>query len=187
MKPFGPLMKEHRRIGRMVALMKKQMEDLKSQKEVDKVFLDRFIRDSVDFFKIYADRTHHGKEEDILFERLKAKNLSQDHRQTMDELTAQHVSARKSVSTLKEQMRLYAGSQETGDKHLQEVIRELDFLVNLYPGHIDKEDNHFFRPVMDYFSEDEQEKMLGDFFAFDRDMVHEKYEKVVAYYENNSF
>ena len=63
MKPIGPLMWEHRLIERMVKLLKKELIKIK---EIDKVDTN-FILIVVDFFRTYADRTHHGKEEDILF------------------------------------------------------------------------------------------------------------------------
>lgn len=174
---------EHRRIERMVELMKAQLEALKSSSHVDPVELDRFITTGVDFFRIYADRTHHGKEEDILFDQLKQKDLSDEHQQIMNELMDQHVQARQSVSRLEKEMRAYRQNPGNGDRHRPAMIKELDFLVHLYPGHIDKEDNHFFRPVMDYFTEQEQEKMIEEFFTFDRGMIHEKYERAVGFYE----
>jgi hemerythrin-like domain-containing protein len=67
-----------------------------------------------------------------------------------------------------------------------DLVDDLRFLTNLYPGHIDTEDNHFFRPVMKYFSETEQQDMLDKFFEFDKGMIHAKYEQVVAAYEQKS-
>ena len=45
--------------------------------------------------------------------------------------------------------------------------------------HIEKEDKHFFIPAMDYFSKEEQSAMLDEFRVFDRNMIHEKYKKIV--------
>ena len=54
----------------------------------------------------------------------------------------------------------------------------MKFLSWLYPKHIELEDRHFFIPVMDYFTEDEQQKMVGEFFEFDRNIIHNKYRKI---------
>lgn len=51
--------------------------------------------------------------------------------------------------------------------------------MSLYPRHIETEDRRFFLPVMDYFTEQEQEDMLLDFNEFDRTMIHRKYESLV--------
>ncbi len=51
--------------------------------------------------------------------------------------------------------------------------------MKFYPVHIEKEDKHFFLPCLGYFSKEEQDIMLGEFWEFDRKMIHEKYRKVV--------
>jgi hemerythrin-like domain-containing protein len=54
---------------------------------VDKLIqVSRFVDAVVDFIRVYADRTYHGREEDILFRDLEKKNLSDDDRRVMNEL-----------------------------------------------------------------------------------------------------
>jgi len=60
---------EHRLIERMLSVFKKVLDKIESEHEVDPVFVDI----AVDFIRMYADRTHHGKEEDILFRELNKK------------------------------------------------------------------------------------------------------------------
>jgi hemerythrin-like domain-containing protein len=62
---------------------------------------------------------------------------------------------------------------------LKDVIDLLERLVDFYPAHIEKEDKHFFYPILDYFSKEEQDKMLLEFWEFDRKLIHEKYQKMV--------
>jgi len=38
---------------------------------------------------------------------------------------------------------------------------------------------------MNYFSQEEQDSMLQKFYEFDRNMIHEKYRKVVEKYESH--
>ena len=178
MKPIGPLMREHRLIERMVGLLKVQMRRINGGKtSVD----FSFIEIAVDFFRIYADRTHHGKEEDILFKALAKKNLNAEHKKIMDELVAEHALARKTVSDL---VGVAAGLKQGKPGSLKGVREYLNQLVTLYPKHIEKEDKHFFYPVMEYFSKNEQDAMLQEFWEFDRSMIHEKYQKTVAALEN---
>ncbi len=63
MLPVGPLMVEHRLIELMIALMSKEVKKIGEVGAPD----PEFIRAAVDFIKTYADRLHHGKEEEILF------------------------------------------------------------------------------------------------------------------------
>ena len=89
MMPAGPLMKEHRVIERMIELLRKEAERIAEAREVDPTFIDT----AVDFIRTYADRTHHGKEEDILFRELAKKDLSGRHQRVMDELVEALVKA----------------------------------------------------------------------------------------------
>ena len=173
MKPIGPLMIEHRTIEKMVKLISVELQHIKETGKADPVF----IAAAVDFFRTYADRTHHGKEEDILFKGLEKKKLSSELKQTMDELIAEHITARQTVRAINGAMSLYA----QGDPDALKIIMEsLNNLTRLYPGHIEKEDKHFFYPVHEYFDEAEQSAMLQAFWEFDRKMIHEKYSKVVT-------
>ena len=72
MMPIGPLMIEHRLIERMIRLLGERSDEAMEHEEIAPGFIDT----AVDFIRIYADRTRHGKEEDILFRDLGAKDLS---------------------------------------------------------------------------------------------------------------
>lgn len=176
MKPYGPLMVEHRLIERMVKLLERELARIKETKQINPAF----IESAVDFFRTYADRTHHGKEEDILFRELSKKNLSKEHKKVMDDLVNDHLFARKTVKALIEAKEKSVQGDKKAANEIQAILKTL---INLYPGHIEKEDRHFFIPVMDYFSQKEQDKMLDEFFEFDRNMVHEKYKKLVEQFE----
>ena len=60
MKPIGHLMIEHRLIERMVKLLTAELENAKKTSDVN----TSLINAGVDLFRTYADRTHHGKEEE---------------------------------------------------------------------------------------------------------------------------
>ncbi len=96
MKPIGPLMREHRLIERMVNLLSRELKQMTGSNKAD---VD-FLMFAIDFIRTYADRTHHGKEEDILFRELAKKKLSQEHRQTMNELVEEHITGRKITANL---------------------------------------------------------------------------------------
>lgn len=172
MMPIGPLMIEHRLIEKIVPIIQNERKKIRKHNKVNPIFIDK----TVDFFRMYADRTHHGKEEDILFRELEDKDLSADHQKTMGELVDEHIWARKAVGKLLEAKESYTQGNIDAVK---DVLDLLDELSEFYPKHIVKEDKHFFIPVMDYFSQEEQDEMLNEFWAFDKKFIHEKYEKVL--------
>lgn len=176
MMPIGPLMIEHRLIERMVSLLK---EELRTIGETNEAHLD-LIDNAVDFFRTYADRCHHGKEEDILFRDLAKKKLSPEHKRIMDELIHEHVFGRETVGKLFSAKERYG----TGERDaLDSIVDLLKTLVDFYPAHIEKEDQHFFMPSMQYFSKDEQDAMLQESWEFDKKLIHEKYRQVVERFE----
>ncbi len=172
MKPIGPLMVEHRLIERMIALLKKEVGQAEKSGRADV----EFLQTAVDFIRTYADRTHHGKEEDILFRDLAQKQLTPEHRRIMEELIQEHKNARQIVAGLVEARQSYMQGNSAA---LADIISLLEKLADFYPVHIEKEDKHFFYPILDYFSKEEQDKMLLEFWEFDRKLIHEKYRKVV--------
>jgi len=172
MKLIGPLMWEHRLIEHMISILEKELIKIKENDKVD----TNLVLAVVDFFKTYVDRTHHGKEEDILFRDLTKKELSTEHRQILNKLIADHVFARKTVGALLDANESFIHGNK---KSLKEVISAMEKLVVLYPSHIYTEDKEFFYPCMKYFSKEEQDRMLQEFWEFDRKMIHEKYTKMV--------
>lgn len=171
MLPIGPLMREHRLIERMVEKLKKEIESIKKG-NVNTVFIDT----AVDFFRTYADRTHHGKEEDILFKELKKKKIAPELEKIIDELIQEHTTARNTVRNLIGAKDRYLKGDKNSIKEIENIFSNL---IELYPTHIEKEDKKFFYPVMDYFSIKEKEAMLQKFYEFDRNMIHEKYGGIV--------
>ena len=176
MMPVGPLMIEHRLIERMVKRMAEELPKIEEEKGVNIGFLS----DAIDFIRTYADRCHHGKEEDILFRDLALKPLSPQHQKVMNELVEEHISARKVVRRLADAKERYSQTRKEGFREIIACLREL---VEFYPSHIEKEDKNFFLPVMNYFNREEKDRMLQEFWAFDKNLIHEKYRKMVEAYE----
>jgi len=98
----------------------------------------------------------------------------------MQELLDEHVWGRKMTASLVIAKDKYL--QQCDEGILTEIISLARELGNFYPKHIEKEDKYFFYPCQEYFSNDEQEKMLAEFWEFDRKMIHEKYNKVFDEY-----
>jgi hemerythrin-like domain-containing protein len=163
---------EHRLIQQMLNVIERTLERVEQTQSIDPYFVDT----AVDFIRVYADRTHHGKEEDILFRDLRKKHLSGEDRQVMEELIEEHIFSRSTTKALVEANMRYRRGNEAA---LVEVRLHLKTLVDFYPKHIRKEDDVFFPASRAYFSDEEDQAMLAEFWEFDRKMIHEKYKAVV--------
>jgi len=178
MQARGLLMIEHRLIERMLSVVKDVVSEINTKGSVDPVFVDTVV----DFIKIYADRTHHGKEEDILFQELKAKSLSAEDQLAMDELIKDHVFGRQTTRALVDANKRYRDGDNSA---LSDIADKLQTLVKFYPKHIEKEDKVFFPNSKVYFTDQEERNMIGEFLEFDQKMIHEKYKATVEEIENN--
>ena len=172
MQARAPLMIEHRLIERMLTVIKDVLSKIESTHEVDPVFVDM----AVDFIRVYADRTHHGKEENILFRELKKKPMSDEDRRVMNELIEDHVFGRQTTKALVEHSTRYRHGDKTA---LTGIVEKLQTLIEFYPKHIEKEDKVFLPSSRAYFTDEEDQAMLGEFWEFDRKMIHDKYKAVV--------
>jgi hemerythrin-like domain-containing protein/rubredoxin len=168
MLPIGPLMVEHRLIERMIRLLEQEAKRIRVSGKVD----TDFVLSAIDFIRLYADRCHHGKEEEILFRELKRKPLSEAHRRIMEELEAEHVQGRRTVARLALLRERVLKGEAAAARDLTVLLEEL---VRFYPAHIEKEDHRFFLPCMDYFTEEEKTRMLEEGQDFDRALLHDYY------------
>lgn len=172
MMPIAPLMIEHRLIERMIAVINKETEKYKLEGRINPEFIDL----AVDFIRTYADRCHHGKEEDILFKDLDKKPLSVDQRRILKELIEEHKQGRKTVAKIVEAKAKY----ENGDAGaLTTILNCMSFMSDFYPRHIEKEDRHFFLPCMEHFSLEERDSMLHEEWEFDKNLIHLLYTEKV--------
>ena len=179
MMPIGPLMIEHRLIERMIGILRIEASRLGESRTANPVLLDS----ALDFIRTYADQSHHGKEEDILFRELAKREMSPEDREVMEELVNEHLCAREMLRRLTEAKERYLA----GDAGAVEVIAEqLGALVRLYPAHIAKEDKVFFPAAMKYLTRAEQDAMVDEMWVFDRGMIHENYRLVVERLEQSN-
>lgn len=176
MKPAGPLMMEHRVTERLIDLIARRRDALADGADPD----PEFIADAAHFLHAYTDRCHHGKEEDILFAALEEKDLSDEHEQIMQRLLDDHVRGRELVNTLEEASTRYTDGDEDATETIMQVYTEL---AQMYPDHIDTEDNDFFVPAMGYLSEDEQQQMVQEMLEFDSKLIDTLYKERLERYE----
>ena len=98
----------------------------------------------------------------------------------MNELIEEHVFGRQTTKALVAANTRYRNGDETA---LADIAGKLKTLIEFYPKHIEKEDKVFFPASRAYFTDEEDQAMLAEFWEFDRKMIHEKYKSVVEGFE----
>jgi hemerythrin-like domain-containing protein len=175
-KPVGVLMIEHRLIERALDILESRIN--KPDAKPDVIAFARII----DFFGTYADATHHGKEEDILFLEADKKKLSPESMTLLEDLRREHIQFRKYRSTMEKSNREIADGNAGAASVLYSTAREF---IPLLRQHIIKEDKIFF-PAFNALQHDEERKaMLESFKAFDAERIHETYRLLVEKYKQD--
>jgi hemerythrin-like domain-containing protein len=175
--PIAPLMIEHRVIEKMIFLVKVAVPIIEEARTVEGGLIDTFV----DLIRTYADRCHHGKEEEILFRELENKKLNDEHRQTLNRLIEDHKWGRVKVGQLLQAKTEFVGGNQ---RALSEIIACLKDIADFYPQHIEREDKHFFLPIMDYFTESEKNLMLEKEMDFDKEFIHRIYKEKTIQVKN---
>ena len=67
---------------------------------------------------------------------------------------------------------------------MSDIAANLKTLTVFYPKHIEKEDKTFFPKSRTYFTDEEDQAILAEFWEFDRKMIHEKYKTLIEGFES---
>lgn len=149
------LKEEHKVIERMLDVLRVASDRLERGEEVS---MDVF-REAVDFIRNFADRCHHGKEEETLFPVLEERGIPREGGPIGVMLT-EHEQGRGFVGALTEAVERYARGDEAAKAVIIENARGY---VNLLRQHIPKEDTVLF-PMVDRLLGDEDQRRLLERF-----------------------
>ncbi len=155
MKPTEILKQEHRTIERMLNILENAVGQLEKGEKVS----PEIFNNAVNFIKNFADRCHHGKEEEILFPAMEAKGFSKQMG-PVAVMLYEHDLGRKHIQAMTEALTKYNGGDSSSEKIL---INNARSFISLLRQHIQKEDNILFVMADQHFSEIEQEQLLQKF------------------------
>lgn len=159
-KPTDILEKEHCSITRVIGAMNAVITILETGGEIDAALL----RSMVDFMRFFADEFHHGKEEAILFPLLDKRGVPIKGC-PIGVLVHDHQVSRILVTRLADAIE----SHEKSDPDSQDtVLKNLQSITRLYPGHIWKEEYLLFPMTNKLLSEQDQIYLTDEFLKVDK-------------------
>ncbi len=159
---------EHGLINQMVNLMRKELE---SMAETNSVHVSS-VGVLIDFMSTYATKCHCGKEDTILLKKLLSKQISAEHRKSLHVFKRDHVYAQNCIKSLQKARDSYLG----GEKEAFTTIKEcLEQLTAFYPSHMAREEELLTAFSIEYFTDEEREDMLEEFWDYDKKLIKEKY------------
>ena len=134
MKSIDILVNEHKNIKRVLIVIRKMALLLFKGEKVE---IDDFKK-IIDFIRNYADKHHHGKEEDILFDEMGKKLEGFVAEGPLTAMFSEHDLARLFVSKIEENL---SEAKEGKDKAIINVISNSIAYADLLNRHIEKEDD----------------------------------------------
>ena len=180
MSAIGMLEEEHKVILRMVKVLNAMHKRLESGGSVDTATLTEVV----DFFRAFADKGHHAKEEGVLFPTLE-RNGVRSQGCPIGTLTSEHKQGRALMTGLNDAIEKYASGESTAKATISATIKGA---IDLYPDHIWREDYLLFPMSEKVLSKPELEGLTRNFkeveTRFGSDF-HNKYEQVVARLEKS--
>ncbi len=168
MKPTEILMAEHRVIEQVLSCL----EAMATRAEQTGKLENQPAREALEFFRMFADRCHHGKEETQLFPALEAKGFSR-HGGPTGVMMHEHEAGRNCVRGMAAALDANAAA---------DFVRHARLFVEMLRQHIQKEDHCLFTMADQAFTEDDQAKLLAAFERVEHEDLgagtHEKFLKI---------
>jgi len=155
MRPTEELKGEHKVILRMLKIFEKAAQSLKEGNDIPA----EVFKKAVDFIRNFADRCHHGKEENTLFPMMEKYGIPREGG-PLGVMLYEHTLGRNFVKGMAEADEKY----EKGDKSsIEDLIKNARGYAGLLAPHIFKEDNILY-PMADRNIPEKEQKVLEEKF-----------------------
>ena len=133
MKPTDILIKEHDAIKVMLNILEMVCLRLDTGESIEETDLENIV----EFFKEFADKCHHGKEEDILFPALEEYGIPNEGG-PIGVMLSEHIVGRDNVKGMSNSIDDYKDGKESASK---DFVRYARNYIALLTEHIDKEND----------------------------------------------
>jgi hemerythrin-like domain-containing protein len=154
MKATRQLKDEHEGVKIMLGIMGQVCEQLKATGSLN----EEHFRGILEFLKVFVDKCHHGKEEDLLFPALEAVGVP--HKGPIAVMLHEHAMGRTHVKAIEEAF----AAHMTGDKSSSDVIiQNVKGYISLLSAHIEKENTVLFVMADSLLSKEKQDELFEGF------------------------
>ncbi len=175
MKATEELKKEHRAIELMLDIMEKVCEKLQAGEKVNADDLEKMV----EFIRVFADKCHHSKEEDLLFPALEKAGIPK-RGGPLGVMLAEHTTGRSYVTALYEAVTQY---KKGNTKAAGRIVENGMGYTRLLRQHIVKEDNILYQMADMHLSEKEQDELVKRFEKIEQERIgpsrHEEFHNLL--------
>lgn len=175
MKPTDQLKDEHKGIKLMLQILGKICEQLEARIEINADHLEKII----DFFKVFVDQCHHGKEENLLFPAMEDAGIPREGG-PIEVLLLEHEQGRKYVRIMNEALGNYW--EDASDTSSSLVVNSRSY-IDLLTKHIEKEDTVLFPLADSHLLQKKQKELLQGFEKIELERIgigkHEEFHRLL--------
>jgi hemerythrin-like domain-containing protein len=175
MRPTEQLKAEHEGIKLMLEILSIVCAKLKSDQELNQ---DHFAK-MLEFLKVFVDKCHHGKEEDLLFPALEEAGIQKEGG-PIGVMLMEHNQGRGYVKSMSEAFDKF----KKGDRNASaKIVENGESYIVLLTQHIYKENNMLFPMADKVLSEAEQDELDEEFEKLEVERIglgkHEEFHKLL--------
>lgn len=163
MRPTEILREEHEHIKELLKVLENVSSRMESGEKIDEKDLEEILK----FIRIFADRCHHGKEEDVLFPAMEKAGIPREIG-PIAVMLAEHEDGRRFVSNMAEAVEGYRRGEESSQSRFVENARNY---VVLLAQHIDKENNILYPMAEAHIPEREKDYLIEEFERIERERI----------------
>ena len=180
MKPTDVLKEEHQGVKLSLRILEQLCKKIHEGKPDEKEILISDFTKLLEFFKVFVDKCHHSKEEDVLFPSLLDAGLPKQGG-PIQVMLAEHDIGRKLVAEMTAALNDFKADLPNADKRL---IHAADNYRELLKSHISKEDEVLY-PMADVrISAFVQQGMLEEFEDIENEKIgqgaHEEFHNMLG-------
>lgn len=149
------LKEEHQNILLMLQVLEAACKKLETGEDINKDDLYKMV----DFIKIFADKSHHYKEEDLLFPAMVEAGIPKDGG-PIGVMLAEHTTGRNFVQGMSRALEEFStGSAEASSQ----IVKNARGYIALLKDHIYKEDNILYPMAEMHITDEKHNKLLQEF------------------------
>jgi hemerythrin-like domain-containing protein len=167
---------EHRVIEVVLTCLERMTDEARRTGKLDEASANQ----AVDVIRTFADKCHHGKEENHLFATLVEKGMPKEGG-PVGQMLIEHAQGREFVKGMADSI---SGAAVGDQQALQQFERNATGYVQLLRAHIRKEDGVLFPMADRMLTEEDQKQLMQSFESVESDHMgkgtHEKYLAIVA-------
>ena len=181
MNAINELLKEHEAVRLTLKILKEMGRQIEKTRKIEK---PEDVEQLFEFFSIFVDRCHHGKEEELLFPALEQVGVSREGG-PVGVMLKEHQQGRDLVAKMKNELLRYKDGDNDAalnlKKHADDYIALLDF-------HIEKENNVLFPMATKHLAENKLTEMKKGFDKIESEKIgegkHEKFHEMLDSFKN---